>query len=164
MAMRGSLQRALARYTIAYLHLLRLYSRWLACRSRSAVHAQLLAWLSILVVVVVLAALPRWLSALLAMAGIVPFVVILYAKMRGASQESPRRRLAPPRSSGESHKSRRNLMQPRKPQRPHRSIEREIILAVVVLYVLIAGVMIIVHYAQPKGQPTATSSQSPSHK
>lgn len=48
------------------------------------------------------------------------------------------------------------------PQR-RRSLEREIIIAVVVLYLLITGVMVIVHYAQPSGQETATSSMSPSH-
>ena len=44
-----------------------------------------------------------------------------------------------------------------------RSLEREIILAVIVLYLTITGVMVAVHYLQPKGKETATSSRSPSH-
>jgi hypothetical protein len=45
----------------------------------------------------------------------------------------------------------------------HRSLEREIIIAVIVLYLMITGVMVTVHYMQPAGQETATSSTSPSH-
>jgi hypothetical protein len=48
------------------------------------------------------------------------------------------------------------------PQR-RRSLEREIIIAVIVLYLMITGVMVTVHYMQPAGQATATSSTSPSH-
>lgn len=48
------------------------------------------------------------------------------------------------------------------PQR-RRSLEREIIIAVIVLYLMITGVMVTVHYLQPAGQETATSSTSPSH-
>lgn len=48
------------------------------------------------------------------------------------------------------------------PQR-RRSLEREIIIAVIVLYLVITGVMVAVHYMQPAGQETATSSTSPSH-
>ena len=44
-----------------------------------------------------------------------------------------------------------------------RSLEREIIIAVIVLYLTITGVMVTVHYLQPAGQETATSSRSPSH-
>ena len=44
-----------------------------------------------------------------------------------------------------------------------RSLEREIIIAVIVLYLTITGVMVTVHYIQPLGQQTATSSKSPSH-
>jgi len=44
-----------------------------------------------------------------------------------------------------------------------RSLEREIIIAVIVLYLMITGVMVVVHYVQPSGQQTATSSKSPSH-
>ena len=43
------------------------------------------------------------------------------------------------------------------------SLEREIIIAVIVLYLIITGVMVTVHYTQPAGQGTATSSTSPSH-
>lgn len=46
---------------------------------------------------------------------------------------------------------------------PRRSLEREIIMAVIVLYLMITGVMVTVHYIQPAGQETATSSRSPSH-
>ncbi len=46
---------------------------------------------------------------------------------------------------------------------PRRSLEREIIVAVIVLYLVITGVMVTVHYIQPQGQETATSSGSPSH-
>ena len=44
-----------------------------------------------------------------------------------------------------------------------RSLEREIIIAVIVLYLMITGVMVTVHYIQPPGQATTTSSGSPSH-
>ena len=44
-----------------------------------------------------------------------------------------------------------------------RSLENEIITAVVVLYLLLAVIMIMVHYLQPFGQETATSSTSLSH-
>jgi hypothetical protein len=50
---------------------------------------------------------------------------------------------------------------PSSPRR--RSLEREIIIAVVVLYLMITGVMVTVHYMQPTGQETTTSSSSPSH-
>lgn len=53
-------------------------------------------------------------------------------------------------------------MTPPAPNR-RRSLEREIITAVVVLYLLITGVMVFVHYMQPAGQETTTSSASPSH-
>ena len=49
------------------------------------------------------------------------------------------------------------------PSPPRRSLEREIIIAVIVLYLMITGVMVTVHYTQPAGQETATSSTSPSH-
>jgi hypothetical protein len=48
-------------------------------------------------------------------------------------------------------------------QQRRRSLEREIITAVIVLYLMITGVMVTVHYTQPAGQGTATSSTSPSH-
>lgn len=44
------------------------------------------------------------------------------------------------------------------------SLEREIIIAVIVLYLMITGVMVTVHYTQPAGQSTTTSSTSPSHE
>ena len=44
-----------------------------------------------------------------------------------------------------------------------RSLENEVIIAVMILYLLIAFVMVIVHYMQPSGQETATSSTSPAH-
>lgn len=48
---------------------------------------------------------------------------------------------------------------------PHnRSLENEVILAVVVLYLLLAIVMTVVHYIQPAEQETVTSSTSPSHR
>ena len=49
------------------------------------------------------------------------------------------------------------------PRQPRRSLEREIIVAVIVLYLMITGVMVTVHYIQPLGQETVTSSRSPSH-
>ena len=49
------------------------------------------------------------------------------------------------------------------PRQRRRSLEREIIVAVIVLYLMITGVMVTVHYTQPAGQETATSSTSPSH-
>jgi hypothetical protein len=49
------------------------------------------------------------------------------------------------------------------PRQRRRSLEREIIIAVIVLYLMITGVMVTVHYTQPAGQGTATSSMSPSH-
>ena len=63
------------------------------------------------------------------------------------------------------HEQNKELKMPerRKPQLPRRSLENEIIIAVVILYLLIAGVMVAIHYMQPKGQETSTSSTSPSH-
>jgi preprotein translocase subunit SecG len=49
------------------------------------------------------------------------------------------------------------------PPPSRRSLENEVIFAVVVLYLLLAFVMIGVHYMQPSKQETATSSTSPSH-
>ena len=48
-------------------------------------------------------------------------------------------------------------------RRPRHSLEREIIIAVIVLYLMITGVMVTVHYIQPLGRETVTSSTSPSH-
>jgi hypothetical protein len=49
------------------------------------------------------------------------------------------------------------------PQSNNRSLENEVVLAVIVLYLLLAIVMTVVHYIQPSGQETMTSSMSPSH-
>lgn len=50
---------------------------------------------------------------------------------------------------------------------PHRkkkpSMENEVILSVIVLYLFIATTMVAVHHLQPEGQVTVTSSPSPSH-
>ncbi len=43
------------------------------------------------------------------------------------------------------------------------SLENEVIAAVILLYLLLATVMTTVHYMQPDGQETMTSSPSPSH-
>jgi hypothetical protein len=52
-------------------------------------------------------------------------------------------------------------MQSDKTLRKKMNLENEIILAVVILYVLLSAAIVIVHYAQPEGQETQTSS--PSH-
>ena len=44
------------------------------------------------------------------------------------------------------------------------TLEREVILAVIVLYALICATMLSIHYLQPAGQETKTSSTSPSHE
>jgi hypothetical protein len=49
-------------------------------------------------------------------------------------------------------------------QRDNRSLENEVILAVIALYLLLALVMTVVHYIQPSEQTAATSSMSPSHR
>jgi hypothetical protein len=43
-------------------------------------------------------------------------------------------------------------------------LEREVIFSTVILYLLICGALIAVHYLQPSGQETVTSSSSPSHQ
>lgn len=43
------------------------------------------------------------------------------------------------------------------------SLEREVITSVIALYVLICLGLLLVHYLQPAGQATDTSSTSPSH-
>ena len=50
----------------------------------------------------------------------------------------------------------------KKSRDPSASLEREVILAVVILYVLICAVMLAIHYAEPGGPETTTSSMSPS--
>lgn len=44
------------------------------------------------------------------------------------------------------------------------NLEREVINAVMILYALITIVMLAIHYWQPAGQGTETSSTSPSHE
>ncbi len=44
------------------------------------------------------------------------------------------------------------------------SLEREVIAAVVILYVVLCAVMLAIHYLQPQGADTLTSSTSPSHE
>ncbi len=43
------------------------------------------------------------------------------------------------------------------------TLEDEVIMAVIGLYLFIAGVLLAIHHLQPSGQPTMTSSPSPSH-
>ena len=49
------------------------------------------------------------------------------------------------------------------PRRDNHALETEVIWAVVGLYIFIAGVLLLIHHLQPEGQPTHTSSPSPSH-
>jgi hypothetical protein len=49
-------------------------------------------------------------------------------------------------------------------RRPPSSLEREVIGAVVILYLLISGALLAIHYLQPGGRETTTSSTSPSHE
>jgi hypothetical protein len=51
----------------------------------------------------------------------------------------------------------------RKQRTPSASLEREVIVAVVALYLLLSGAMLGIHYLQPAGIETETSSTSPSH-
>lgn len=44
------------------------------------------------------------------------------------------------------------------------NLEREVINAVMILYALICIVMLAIHYLQPIGQATETSSTSPAHQ
>jgi hypothetical protein len=44
------------------------------------------------------------------------------------------------------------------------NLEREVINAVMILYALICIAMLAIHYLQPAGQETETSSTSPSHE
>ena len=52
----------------------------------------------------------------------------------------------------------------RKPRTASASLEREVIVAVVALYLLLSGAMLGIHYLQPAGTETETSSMSPSHE
>lgn len=49
------------------------------------------------------------------------------------------------------------------PEKKQMALETEVILAVIGLYVFIAGVLLLIHFLQPPGQETHTSSPSPSH-
>lgn len=51
----------------------------------------------------------------------------------------------------------------KKEQRRRNGLENEVIMSVIVLYLLIAIVMIMVHYMQPLRKKMETSSMSPSH-
>ncbi|HJR72169.1 MAG TPA: hypothetical protein VJ806_00855 [Luteimonas sp.] len=42
-------------------------------------------------------------------------------------------------------------------------LENEVILAVVILYILLSGALLAIHFAMPTGTQTVTSSTSPSH-
>lgn len=44
------------------------------------------------------------------------------------------------------------------------NLEREVINAVMILYALICIAMLAIHYLQPAGQETGTSSTSPAHQ
>lgn len=51
-------------------------------------------------------------------------------------------------------------------RRPASSLEREVITAVVALYLVLSGAMLVVHFAlggEGSDSPTATSSTSPTH-
>lgn len=50
----------------------------------------------------------------------------------------------------------------KKPTNPSASLEREVIAAVVILYLGICAVMLGLHFIEPAGPATATSSTSPS--
>ena len=54
------------------------------------------------------------------------------------------------------------MTKPRK--RNSSTLEREVIVAVIILYALICATMLSIHYLQPAGQETKTSSTSPSHE
>jgi len=56
------------------------------------------------------------------------------------------------------------MIEKKKPNSARRSLENEIIIAVIILYVLISSIMVIVHYSQPSEVVTKTSSTSPSHE
>ncbi|TAL35933.1 MAG: hypothetical protein EPN97_06745 [Alphaproteobacteria bacterium] len=49
-----------------------------------------------------------------------------------------------------------------KKEKKRDSLEREVIVAVTILYLLIMGAVLAIHYLQPEGQETVTSSPSPS--
>jgi hypothetical protein len=43
------------------------------------------------------------------------------------------------------------------------SLEREVIVAVIILYLMLCGALLGIHYLQPAGVTAVTSSKSPSH-
>jgi hypothetical protein len=49
------------------------------------------------------------------------------------------------------------------PSGQRHTLETEVIWAVIGLYLFIATVLLLIHYLQPAGQETLTSSPSPSH-
>ncbi len=49
------------------------------------------------------------------------------------------------------------------PEKKQRALETEVILAVIGLYIFIAGVLLLIHFLQPADRETRTSSPSPSH-
>lgn len=52
----------------------------------------------------------------------------------------------------------------RKRHHPSANMERDVIVSVITLYTLICAAMLAMHYLQPKGAETVTSSTSPSHR
>lgn len=54
------------------------------------------------------------------------------------------------------------LKRPR-PSIPKSRLEKEVILAVILLYLMISGALLAIHHLQPEGTVTQTSSPSPSH-
>ncbi len=49
------------------------------------------------------------------------------------------------------------------PEKKQHALETEVIWAVIGLYIFIAGVLLLIHYLQPAGRETKSSSPSPSH-
>ena len=52
---------------------------------------------------------------------------------------------------------------PKAPDNKVNALETEVILAVIGLYIFIAGLLLLIHFAQPANQETQTSSPSPAH-
>lgn len=55
-----------------------------------------------------------------------------------------------------------NIKRERRPMNSSR-LENEVILAVVIMYLLLSGALLAIHFAMPEGAQTVTSSTSPSH-
>jgi hypothetical protein len=51
----------------------------------------------------------------------------------------------------------------KKPRRKRSSLENEVLIALSVLYLLICAAILSIHYLQPEGRETLTSSPSSSH-